>query len=436
MLWSEIKGYPLRAFLICLVAYSFAQLDQALFGYAVPGIRQEFGVSLKAMGWVFSTSFVIGGVLIVWLGILTDRIGRQKMFQAAIIGSSLLIALHTVAPDIVTLTMLRGLGVAACGLTYPVTGAIVVEESPARYRGLLAGFLQTGYPLGWFLASLLAAPLLVRYGWRPMFLIGLANIPYVFVIRRYLRESKRFEDVRGPWSVARGKKQRTPGQRLTNGQRTTDNGQRTTGKSRLRELFAPHLLRRTLTLFSGQFLFVIAYGGSAFFFPTYFVEARGFDVGTATLLVGAANGIGAVGYVISSLVGEFVLTRRDTIVLWSWLGTLAFLGLIWGTTSRLSIVLVFGLMTMFFYGTTAVKFTFIAEHFPTRLRATGISFCSTLAVTLGIALGPLLVATAVGAWGWNWAFTLGVAIPLLASGSVFLALKPIPSGVEVEEIAA
>jgi MFS family permease len=370
------------------------------------------------------------------------------MFQAAIIGSSLLIALHTVAPNIVALTVLRGLGVAACGLAYPVTGAIVVEESPARYRGLFAGFLQTGYPIGWFLASLLAAPLLVRYGWRPMFLIGLMNIPYVFVIRRYLRESKRFEAVPSPWSpsgksqIPNSKSQTNPKSKIQNPKfkGTRDPGtkvdQGTGDQSRLRELFAPHLLRRTLTLFFGQFLFVIAYGGSAFFFPTYFVEARNFDVGTATLLVGAANGIGAVGYVISSLVGEFFLTRRDTIVLWSWLGTLAFLWLIWGTASILSIIVVFGLMTMFFYGTAAVKFTFIAEHFPTRLRATGISFCSTLAVTLGIALGPLLVSTAVGVWGWNWAFTLGVAIPLLASGSVFLALNPIPSGVEVEEIAA
>ena len=33
---ETVRGYPLRAFLICLVAYTTAQMDLALFGYAVP----------------------------------------------------------------------------------------------------------------------------------------------------------------------------------------------------------------------------------------------------------------------------------------------------------------------------------------------------------------------------------------------------------------
>jgi MFS family permease len=92
-------------------------------------------------------------------------------------------------------------------------------------------------------------------------------------------------------------------------------------------------------------------------------------------------------------------------------------------------------MTMFFYGTTAAKFTFLAEHFPTRVRATGVGFSGALAVNLGLALGPLVVSYAIGRLGWNLAFTTFVAIPLFLSGLVFLTLKPIASGVEVEEIA-
>ncbi len=188
-------------------------------------------------------------------------------------------------------------------------------------------------------------------------------------------------------------------------------------------------------LFLGEFLHVAAYGGSAFYMPTYFVEVRGFSIETSTLLVGAAYGIGALGYILSSFVGEFVMARRNVIVAWSWIGTALFLVLIWATSSVLSIIIVFGLMTMFFYGTTAVKFTFLAEHFPTRVRATGVGFSGALAVNLGLALGPLVTSYAIGRLGWNLAFSTFVAIPLFLSGLVFLTLKPVPSGVEVESIA-
>jgi hypothetical protein len=46
-----------------------------------------------------------------------------------------------------------------------------------------------------------------------------------------------------------------------------------------------------------------------------------------------------------------------------------------------------------------------------------------------------VVSYAIGRLGWNLAFTTFVAIPLFLSGLVFLTLKPIASGVEVEEIA-
>lgn len=59
------------------------------------------------------------------------------------------------------------------GLLCPATGAIVTEESPARLRGLFAGMLQAGYPLGWFLGSVLAATLLPAFGWRALFVTGL-----------------------------------------------------------------------------------------------------------------------------------------------------------------------------------------------------------------------------------------------------------------------
>lgn len=412
--WGEMRGYPTRAFWICLIGLTLANMDQAFFAQAMPEIRKEWDIPITAFGWFYAISFSVAAVLITIFGVVTDRVGRKVVMQTSIVVSSIFVTLHAVANSLGMLGVLRTLGFAAGGVQTPVTGTIVVEETPARLRGVMSGMLQTGYPFGWAFAFLISAYVLPRYGWRALFLVGLLSVPYIFVVGRFLRETDRFRQAREERAAASGA---------------------AAEPAKLRHLFAPDLRRTTIVIFLGEFLHVAAYGGSAFYFPTYFVEERGLELQTANLLLSAAYFIGAFGYVLSSFVGEFLLTRRNTIVLWSWLGTGMFLLLIWRTSSIPSVIVVFGLVTMFFYGTTAVKFTFLAEHFPTRVRATGISFSGAFAVNLGLALGPLAVAYMIESLGWNVAFSLGVAVPLFFSGLVFLLLPARASGLEVEEIA-
>jgi MFS family permease len=405
---SDLKGYPVKAFSVCLIAYATAQMDLALFGYAIPSIREEFGLSLSSVMTVVSSAFVIGGVAIVWLGQLTDRLGRKRMFQFSLIGSSVLVALHAFVPNPAALAILRGGSIAVGGLSYPITGAIISEEFPARVRGLFMGFLQIGYPLGWALASLWAAWLLAGFGWRYLFLVGLVSVPFVWVVHRVLREPARALDARAksvrPASVA--------------------------------ELFAPAVRRRAILLFSAQFMFVWAYAGSIFLFPSYLAENRGYGSVDFSLLIGAGNMIGILGYILAAITGEYWMTRRNTVVLWTMLGALMFQAVVWLTTDFTSLLLTYGLMSMFFYGSAAVKFAYLAEVFPTRLRATAMATCGSLAVTLGSASGPLMVSLAVEKFGWDVGYAAVVGIPLVIAGFLYLFLTPVPSGLEVEEIEA
>lgn len=403
---DDLKGYPIKAFAICLFAYATAQMDLALFGYAIPSIRQEFGLSLSGVMAIVSTAFVLGGVLIVWLGQLTDRLGRKRMFEFSLLGSSLLVALHSVVPNPATLAALRGTSIAVGGLSYPVTGAIISEEFPARVRGLFMGFLQIGYPLGWAFASLWAAWLLSDLGWRYLFLVGFVSLPLVWVVHRVVREPARSDAARHADAP----------------------------RPAVTELLAPGIRRRALLLFSAQFLFVWAYAGSIFLFPSYLSETRGLESFDFSLLIGAGNAIGILGYILAAVTGEFWMTRRNTVVLWTLLGALTFQGLVWLTNDFASTLWVYGLMSMFFYGSAAVKFAYLAEVFPTRLRATAMATCGSLAVTLGSASGPYMVSLAVERFGWNTGYAAVVGIPLVIAGCLYFLLTPVPSGLEVEEV--
>ena len=407
-MWTEIRGYPLTAFLVCLFAYTTAQMDLALFGYAIPSIRQEFGLSLSGVMSIVSIAFIIGGLLITWLGLWTDRIGRRGMFQFSLVGSSVLVALHALVPNAWSLALLRGGSIGVGGLSYPVTGAVITEEFPARYRGLFMGLLQIGYPLGWALASLWAAWLLSSHGWRMLFLVGLVSLPYVWVVRRFIHEPERFRQARHAGA----------------------------DRPRVAELFSPDIRKRALLLFGAQFLFVWAYAASIFLFPSFLREARGLESFDFSLLIGAGNAIGVAGYILAAFTGEFLITRRNTVVIWALLGAVLFQVLVWWASDFRQMLIVYGLMSMFFYGSAAVKFAYLAEVFPTRLRATAMATCGSLAVTLGSAAGPLMVALAVERWGWNIGYSGLVGVPLVMAALAYLLLTPVPSGLEVEEVEA
>ena len=402
---SEIRGYPLRVFGICLVAYSCAQMDLALFGYAIPFIREEFGLTLSGVMSIVSSAFLLGGGLLVVLGVLGDRIGRLRMFQFSVLTSSLLVALHSIVPNPFSLVLLRGASIATGGLSYPITGAIITEEFPAHGRGLFMGLLQIGYPLGWAIASLWAMWILPIYGWRALFLVGLLSLPLILVVSKWVREPPRYKAAKDQLSPRP-----------------------------IRELFSASMRHRTIILFSAQFLFVWAYSASIFLFPSYLREFRGMEAFDFALVIGAGNAIGILGYILAAWVGEYLLSRRNTVVIWTVIGAVLFELMIWTTESFWEILAVYSFMSMFFYGSAAVKFAYLAEVFPTYIRSTAMTFCGSGAVVLGSAAGPYCVSLAVEQWGWTLGYATLVGVPLLMAGLLYLALMPIPSGLEVEDI--
>lgn len=413
-LTEKIRGYPTTAFWVCLIGVSLENMDQAFFAFVLPQISKELGWTVEERGWYIALTFAIAGICIAALGSLTDRVGRKAVFSASMLVGSLFVTAMYWATSTFSVIALRTLGFATGGIQSPVVGTIIVEETPARYRGLMSGILQIGYPIGWFLASQFVLLMSDRWGWRSVFFVALLSVPYMIVIQKYLRETGAFLKAKA----------------------ATKRGDRTAAQGRFGELFAPRMAYRTIVLFLGEYFHVFAYG-STILLTAYFQEFRGFSMRDAVSLVGWSYGVGALGYIVAAIVGEFFITRRTTCIIWAWLGSVAFFVMIWWAKDYWTTVLFYCLMTIFFYGTTAVKFTFIAENFPARLRATGVTFSGSLAVNLGVATGPLALSYAVGYFDgdWNKAYTLCGILPIFISGAFFLLMPKIPLGIEEDRAA-
>jgi MFS family permease len=411
----QISRHGLTVSVVCLIAWTLTNMDQSLFGYAIPGLMRDLDLGLREIGWTLSVAFIFAAFSTIVIGVLADTYGRRIMLALCLGASAFFVAMHAFIPGLLTLMLVRSLAFGLSNGLSPITNTYVAEVAPARYRGLFVGILQCGYPLGWFIAAMVTAPLMSVFGWRAIFLVALAVIPIAVVIYRVVPESQRFESAR---AVRR------------------DTNSWLANRARLAELFTPPLRRRTLICALAFFLFGGAYAGSAFYFPTYFAEAKGYSAEEATMIVGISYGIGVIGYIAAAFVGEFLLTRRNTVVVWCFMGAATLLYFLWFSDGFWSDLILFGVMASFFYGTSAVLTTFMAELFPTHLRATGAAVSASAGMNLGFATFPVIVSASIENIGWTWAFTIWIAPPLILCGIAVLFLENLRSGQELDELAA
>jgi len=394
-------------------AWTMSNLDQSLFGYAIPGILGEFQVGLDVVGLILTVGFITASVMVIFAGLAADTWGRRWTLTALLALSALFVGLHGFVEDLAQLTWLRALAFGLAAGLAPITAAYVAESAPARHRGMLMGVLQCGYPLGWFLAAMLAAPLLETSGWRSIFFIGFAVVPIAFLIGWRLPESERFQQV-----AATRSSERTS---------IIDWGL-------LREMFSIVYRRRSIASIILFFAFGCAYAGTAFFFPTYFMEVRGYSQSEAAQLVGLSNGIAIFGYLAAAYVGEYWMPRRDTFALWTVLGAVALVALMWLPQERWQDLALFGLTGAFFYGSNAVVGALLTDLFPTRMRTTAYAVCGSAPLSAGFALFPALVPLVVQSAGWQWSFTVMIAPLLVLAAVAALALPRITSGSDIDAV--
>ena len=300
---AHVPARTWKVFAICLIGVTFANLDHSLFTFVLTEISETFGWSVVDRGRYIAITFVISGLLVTQIGVLTDRIGRKRTLLGATLLTPIFVAAMTWAPNTFMLLVLRTLGFGTAGAQSPITVTTVIEESPSRLRGLFSGVLQVGFPLGFFLASLIVPFIYATWGWQYIFLLALVFLPYAWIIYRYLQEPE-------AWLKARDARKATSATQPTT-----------------RDIFAPAYRRKTILLFIGQFLYVFAYGATILL-TAYFRESKGWDAQQAIQTVGLSFGVGAFGYITAAFVGEFVISRRNTIVTWCVLGGLAFAAMI------------------------------------------------------------------------------------------------------------
>jgi putative MFS transporter len=140
----------------------------------------------------------------IW-GRLADLIGRRKVFMATVLNFSLASGLLYFTPDNgwIYLSVFRffvGFGV---GGLYVVDLPLVQEFVPTRWCGTIAGLVTACIPLGVMIAAAVAAFLTPSIGWRGLFLLGVLPALFTLLVRAWVPESPYWLAGRGRLKEAR-----------------------------------------------------------------------------------------------------------------------------------------------------------------------------------------------------------------------------------------
>jgi MFS family permease len=166
----------------------------------VPSLRELLPLSgiaatkgnIGYYGGLLFALFLIGwGLAFLW-GPVGDKFGRVRTLMLTILWYSVFTLLSAFVVNVWQLALLRLLAGVGIGGEWAMGGTFVAEEWPEDRRIAGAGFMHTGYYVGFFLAALANYSIGSHLGWRAMFVVGGLPALLLVWVRRGVTEPARW----------------------------------------------------------------------------------------------------------------------------------------------------------------------------------------------------------------------------------------------------
>jgi putative MFS transporter len=436
-----MTGYQRSLFGIIATAWFFDSMDLGLMTFVLGSIKAEFGLTAAQAGLLASSSFLgmfLGAAI---AGLLADRFGRKPVFQVSMIFwgvGSLMCGLADSVASLMIFRVLLGFGM---GMEFPIGLSMVSEIVPAKSRGKYVAILEGFWPIGFIVAGALTYLLLPLIGWRGIFIALSVPAVFVFVVRRMVPESPRWLDDVGRRSeadtVMAGIEQRVErawGRPLPAVSATLGGTQAPGRKARFMELWSGPYARRTIMLWSVWFFALLGYYGLTTWLGALLQQA-GYAVTKSVLYTVYISLAGIPGFIFSAWLLE-KWGRKPTCALMLIGSAVAAYAYGQAAVHRLPVeqLIAAGLCMQFFlFGMWSVLYAYTPELYPTRSRATGSGFASSIG-RIGSLAGPYLVGVLLPVAGQGGVFTLG-ALSFAVAAAVVLLLGVETRGKALEEVS-
>ncbi len=152
-------------------------VDRGTVSIAAPLLERELALTPSQLGWVLSAFFWAYVVAQPVMGWCADRLGAARVLAAGFALWSLATVLTGLSAGVRGLAAARLLMGVGESVTYPSALALLAQRVTDRYRARATSVFQLGGVIGPALGTFLGAQIMVRYGWRTMFIaLGVASL--------------------------------------------------------------------------------------------------------------------------------------------------------------------------------------------------------------------------------------------------------------------
>jgi SHS family lactate transporter-like MFS transporter len=189
---SPLSGWTreqMHVVVATFLGWSLDAFDFFLLVFVLKDIAAEFRTDISDVTLAILLTLAMRPIGAFIFGRAADRWGRRPTLMVNILLYSILEFASGFAPSLTVLIILRALYGVAMGGEWGVGASLTMESVPPHARGFVSGLLQSGYPTGYFMASIVYGILFPYIGWRGMFMVGIIPALLVLYIRRNVPES-------------------------------------------------------------------------------------------------------------------------------------------------------------------------------------------------------------------------------------------------------
>ena len=184
---SGILGWVLDSFDFFVVVFLFDAL------------AARFHVSKASVVYTLTLTLAMRPLGALIFGALADRFGRKRPLIFCVLYFSLCTVMTGLAPNFAVFAICRALyGVGMEADAQGIGASYAMESAPRRFRGVLSGLMQAGYPMGYLLASLAMQTLTPAFGWRVVFFAGAPVALLIVALTLVAPESEAWKQHRPP----------------------------------------------------------------------------------------------------------------------------------------------------------------------------------------------------------------------------------------------
>ena len=397
--------------------------------YAMPVLVRVWHLHPQQIGLILSMGYLGQTIGAVLFGVLAERFGRVRIILLTILLFVSMDIACLFAWGAISMMLFRFAQGIGTGGEVPVAGTLVNEYIGARGRGRFFLLYEVMFLVGLVAAGLIGRALVPSFGWRAMFVVGIAPALALIPLQFFIKESPRWLAAKGRYEEADRIVAALERSVIASGHVLAEpapNAVATVAApTDWRELFRGIYRRRTLTVWAMWFCSYLVANGMITWLPTLYRQVFHLPLQTS-LLYGLLTSVGGIVAAIICAVSIDRIGRKRWYTAAFLLAPLPLAVLaLSGAGSGIQVLLLAGLAYAILQTVTFSLYLYSAELYPTRLRAMGTGFGSAW-LRLGSSAGPILVGSIMASFGIRYVF--GAFALVLLAGAVVTVLGAIETG--------